>query len=32
VLDGGADGRERDDGVAILLPYWLGRYHQLIDE
>ena len=31
VLDGGSDGRERDDGAAILLPYWLGRYHQLID-
>lgn len=21
-----------DDGVAILLPYWLGQYHRLIDE
>lgn len=31
VLDGGSEGRERDDGAAILLPYWLGRYHQLID-
>lgn len=31
VLDGGHDGRDRDDGAAILLPYWMGRYHRLID-
>ncbi len=31
VLDGGSDGRERDDGAPILLPYWMGRYHRLID-
>ena len=30
-LEGGADGRHRDDGAAILLPYWMGRYHRLID-
>jgi hypothetical protein len=30
-LDGGAGGRYRDDGAAILLPYWMGRYHRLID-
>jgi hypothetical protein len=30
-LDGGSDGRHRDDGAAILLPYWMGRYHRLID-
>ncbi len=30
-LDGGSAGRERDDGGAILLPYWMGRYHRLID-
>lgn len=30
-LDSGSDGRERDDGAAILLPYWMGRYHRLID-
>jgi hypothetical protein len=30
-LDSGSDGRSRDDGTAILLPYWLGRYHRLID-
>jgi hypothetical protein len=30
-LDGGADGHARDDGTFILLPYWLGRYHRLLD-
>lgn len=30
-LDGGGDGRSRDDGVPILLPYWMGRWHRLID-
>lgn len=30
-LDGGSDGRSRDDGTAILLPYWMGRWHRLID-
>ena len=30
-LDGGSGGRERDDGAAILLPYWMGRYHRLLD-
>lgn len=30
-LDGGADGRSRDDGTYILLPYWMGRYHRFID-
>jgi hypothetical protein len=30
-LDGGSDGRERDDGAFILLPYWMGRYHRFID-
>ncbi len=30
-LDGGSEGRARDDGAAILLPYWMGRYHRLID-
>ena len=30
-LDGGSDGRYRDDGTAILLPYWMGRYHRLIE-
>ena len=26
-IDGGSDGRGEDDGVAFLLPYWLGRHH-----
>jgi hypothetical protein len=30
-LDGGSEGRDRDDGGAILLPYWMGRYHRLIE-
>lgn len=30
VIDGGADGRAEDDGAAFLLPYWMGRYHQLL--
>lgn len=30
-LDGGADGRRRDDGAYILLPYWMGRYHRFLD-
>ena len=29
-LDGGADGRSRDDGTYILLPYWMGVYHRLL--
>ncbi len=32
-LDGGDPlGRREDDGTAFLLPYWLGRYHKLIEE
>jgi hypothetical protein len=30
-LDGGDGGASRDDGTFILLPYWLGRYHRLLD-
>jgi len=30
-LDGGGDGRERDDGTFVLLPYWMGRYHRLLE-
>lgn len=30
-LDGGAGGSVRDDGAAILLPYWMGMYHRFID-
>ncbi|MGH9374235.1 MAG: DegT/DnrJ/EryC1/StrS family aminotransferase [Vicinamibacterales bacterium] len=31
-LDGGNSGRSEDDGAYFLLPYWMGRYHQLIGE
>ena len=30
-LDGGDGGRTRGDGAFILLPYWLGRFHRLLD-
>ena len=30
-LDGGNGGRSEDDGAYFLLPYWLGRYHKLIE-
>ncbi len=30
-VDGGSGGRTEDDGAFFLLPYWLGRYHKLID-
>jgi hypothetical protein len=29
VIDGGNGGRSEDDGAFFLLPYWLGRYHNL---
>jgi hypothetical protein len=31
-LDGGDDGRTEEDGAFFLLPYWMGRYHGLIEE
>ena len=31
-LDGGNDGRSEADGAYFLLPYWMGRYHKLINE
>jgi hypothetical protein len=31
-LDDGQDGKREDDGAYFLLPYWMGRYHRLIDE
>jgi hypothetical protein len=31
-LDGGDGGRTEDDGAFFLLPYWLGRYHGLLEE
>jgi len=30
-LDGGDGGRSEDDGAFFLLPYWMGRYHHLIE-
>jgi hypothetical protein len=30
-VDGGNGGRTEDDGAYFLLPYWMGRYHKLID-
>ncbi len=30
--NGGNGGRSEDDGAYFLLPYWMGRYHKLIDE
>lgn len=31
-VDGGNGGRSEDDGAYFLLPYWMGRYHKLIEE
>ena len=31
-LDGGGAGHSEDDGAYFLLPYWMGRFHKLIDE
>ncbi|MGQ9731174.1 MAG: hypothetical protein ACUVX8_07845 [Candidatus Zipacnadales bacterium] len=30
-LDGGGDGCSEEDATHYLLPYWLGRYHRLIE-
>lgn len=30
-VDGGNGGRSEGDGVYFLLPYWMGRYHKLIN-
>jgi hypothetical protein len=30
-LDGGNEGRSEDDGAYFLLPYWMGRFHRLIE-
>jgi len=30
-LDGGSGGRIRNDGAFVLLPYWMARYHRLIE-
>lgn len=31
-IDGGNGGRSEDDGAYFLLPYWMGRYHDLIKD
>jgi hypothetical protein len=31
-MDGGSAGRSEDDGAYFLLPYWMGRYHELLRE
>ena len=31
-LDDDNGGRGEGDGVYFLLPYWMGRYHKLIDD
>jgi hypothetical protein len=31
-LDEGEGGREMADGAAWLLPFWMGHYHQLMQE
>jgi hypothetical protein len=30
-LDGGSGGRSEDDGAYFLLPYWMGRYHGVLE-
>ena len=30
-LDGGSGGRSEDDGAYFLLPYWMGRFHRLLN-
>ncbi len=30
-LDGGSGGASREDGTFILLPYWMGVYHRLLE-
>ena len=30
-LDGGSGGEMRSDGTFVLLPYWMGQYHRLLD-
>jgi hypothetical protein len=32
IYDSGSDGSGEDDGAFFLLPYWMGRYHGLLDE
>ena len=30
-LAAGSGGRTRGDGAFILLPYWMGKYHRLLE-
>ena len=30
-MDGGGDGLNEDDGAFFLLPYWMARFHKLIN-
>ncbi|MCK9638655.1 MAG: hypothetical protein M0R39_02010 [Prolixibacteraceae bacterium] len=30
-MDGGGDGLSEDDGAFFLLPYWMARYHKLLN-
>jgi hypothetical protein len=32
LVDGGQGGRSEDDGAYFLLPYWMGRFHDLLPE
>jgi len=31
LIDGGDGGKSEDDGAFFLLPYWMARYHKLIE-
>lgn len=31
-VDGGNGGRTEDDGAYFLLPYWMARYHRLLND
>ena len=31
-LDGGNEGSSEEDGVAFLLPYWMGRHYGIIGD
>ncbi len=32
IVDGGDGALSEDDGAFFLLPYWMGRYHRIIEE
>lgn len=31
ILDGGNGGKSEDDGAYFLLPYWMGKYHRVLE-